>query len=184
MASHLGADEDAVDTVKFCCPQRVVDGDWDEWNELRSLSAAGLADNASYQRIQGNNPDGTRNPDFDVLIDIDNFIDYVIHGQFTGSEDWPGNYYVARDSGPDSEGFKFFTWDNDLAFRRNDKVTPDPGHNWWTESPGEIDIALRQNAEYRLRFADRVQQYYFNGGPLTSEASIARWNQLVDGLVP
>ena len=80
MASHIGADEDAVDTVKFCCPQRVVDGDWDEWNELRSLSAAGLADNASYQRIQGNNPDGTRNPDFDVLIDIDNFLDYVIHG--------------------------------------------------------------------------------------------------------
>ena len=135
----------------------LIAGDLEEWNELRALAAIGLADNASCQRIQGNNPDGTRNPDYDVLIDIDNFIDFVIHGQFTGSTDWPGNYYAVRDSGPDSQGFQFFTWDNDLAFPANDKVTPNPSSGWWTESPGELDIALRQNAEYRIRFADRVQ---------------------------
>ena len=180
LADHTGVDPDNVDTVKFCCPQRVVDGDWDKWNELRSLAASGLEDNASYQRIQGKNPNGTRNPAYDVLIDVDNFIDYVIHGQFTGSEDWPGNYYVARDRGPDSEGFKFFTWDNDLAFRRPDKVTTDPRHNWWTESPGELDVALRRNEEYRLRFADRVRQHYFDGGALTADAAVDRWNRLAD----
>ena len=179
VSAHTGAAEETLDTVKFCCPQRVVDGDLQEWNKLRTLAANGLTDEAAYQRIQGNNPDGTRNPNYDVLIDIDNFIDFVIHGQFTGSLDWPGNYYAVRD---ESLGFQFFTWDNDLAFLVNDKVTPDPGHPWWTESPGELDIALRQNAEYRMRFADRVQQHYFNNGALTSKAAVERWNQLADEL--
>ena len=36
-------------------------------------------------------------------------------------------------------------------------------------------MALLGNDEYRIRFADRVQQHFFNGGALTTEAVTARW---------
>ena len=67
------------------------------WNQLRSEANAGLSTTADYQRIQGNNPDGSPNRAYPVLIDIDNFIDYVINGHYHAQVDWPGNYYVIRD---------------------------------------------------------------------------------------
>src|SRR5205823_1722807 len=32
----------------------------------------------TYQRVQGNNPDGTRNPNYPILLDVDNLIDYML----------------------------------------------------------------------------------------------------------
>ena len=182
--THLGGDRSEYDVVKFCCPDRSTAGTIAMWDALLAESRAGLGDTASYQRIQGNHPDGSPNPAFPVLIDVDNFIDYLINGQYHAQGDWPGNYYVIRDQVPGrSEGFKYFTWDNDHPFaggnpNSGNKVQPSPGHNWWTESPGEMDIALRANADYRIRFADRAYRHYFHGGAMTVENNIARWQEL------
>ncbi len=188
--TYFGGDRTDYDVVKFCCPDRAIAGTTAVWDTLIAESRSGLADGASYQRIQGKNPDGTPNPAFPVLIDIDNFIDYVINGQYLASGDWPGNYYVSRDRVEGrSEGFKYFTWDNDLTFSSSNpnsgnKVQTSPGHNWWTESPGEMDIALRANAEYRMRFADRVYKHYHHGGAMTVENNISRWNSLASIVRP
>ena len=40
------------------------------WTRLYQLAQAGLASDAAYEYVQGNNPDGTRNPAFEDLIDI------------------------------------------------------------------------------------------------------------------
>jgi hypothetical protein len=188
--THLGGDRSEYDVVKFCCPDRTTAGTIAMWDALLDESRAGLGDAASYQRVQGNHPDGTPNPAFPVLIDVDNFIDYLINGQYHAQGDWPGNYYVIRDQIEGrSEGFKYFTWDNDHAFNggnpnAGNKVQPSPGNNWWTESPGEMDIALRANAEYRLRFADRVYKHYFHGGAMTVANNIARWEELATTVRP
>jgi hypothetical protein len=185
-AEHFGGDESDYDVISFCCPHEVNDGDMDEWLDLLARARAGLEDNAAYQLIQGNRPDGTRDPNLPVLIDIDNFIDFVIHGQYHASVDWPGNYYVIRSRSADSTGFKFLTWDNDLAFPNlnssSNKVRTDPGHPWWVTSPGAIDIALRENPEYRVRFADRAHRHLFHDGALTPEAAARLWSQIADGL--
>ena len=183
---HFGDEDSNYDAVKFCCGQRPVDGDVTKWNELLSRAQSGVSSNAAYESLLGNNPDGTRNPDTEVLLDVDNLIDYVIAGQYHASADWPGNYYVSRLRGADSTGFRFFTWDNDLAFVRNGNITVNADktrsdfNNWWTESPGVLDIALRANAEYRLRFADRVHTQYFNGGSLMPAATAQRWIDIAD----
>ena len=44
-----------------------------------------------------------------------------------------------------------------------------------TENPAKLHIELRKNAEYRLRFADRVQRYFFNDGPLTPDIMAKRY---------
>ena len=187
--SYLPGVREDYDVVKFCCPDRVVDGSMTTWNRLISRCNRGLADNENYFEIQGRNPDGSRNPGLQTLIDLDNFIDYAINGQYHAAGDWPGNYYVLRDGNDDrSEGFKYFTWDNDLAFVNAninlDKVRTDRGHPWWTESPGVMDIALRKNEEYRLRFADSVYRHYFNGGALTEAENIRRWNEIAAVVKP
>lgn len=188
--TYFGGNKDEYDVVKFCCPDRSTAGSITTWDRLLQSARSGLASNSSYQRIQGNFSDGRRNPALPVLIDIDNFIDYVINGQYHAQLDWPGNYYVIRDQVPErSEGFKFLTWDNDIPFgggnpASGNKVQTSPGHNWWTESPGEIEIPLRQNTEYRMRFADRVYQHYHHDGALTAEKNIARWNKLATRIRP
>lgn len=182
--TYLGGDKSEYDVVKFCCPDRSIAGSIAVWNDLLAEARAGLSSNLAYQRIQGNHADGTPDPRLPVLIDVDNLIDYVINGQYHAQGDWPGNYYVIRDQiDGRSEGFKFFTWDNDIPFaggnpNSGNKVQTSPGHNWWTESPGEIEIPLRTNAEYRMRFADRVYQHYHHGGAMMVANNIARWNEL------
>ena len=180
---HLEGDDSEYDVIKFCCPTDVEDGSMAVWNQLMSLAGAGFASDAAYQFIQGNNPDGTRNPAYEVLLDVDNLIDFMIAGQYHASVDWPGNYYALRRRGPESSGFQFVTWDNDLAIYGANIAADKTGSDGFTPStPGQIDLALRQNAEYRLRFADRVHKHYFNDGALTPAPSAARWNALVEEL--
>lgn len=188
--TYLDGTKDEFDVVKFCCPDRSTAGSIATWDRLLQAARSGLSSNVAYQRVLGNFPDGSRNPALPVLIDIDNFIDYVINGQYHSQLDWPGNYYVIRDQILErSEGFQFITWDNDIPFSggnpaSGNKVQTSPGHNWWTESPGEIEIPLRQNVEYRMRFADRTYKHYHHEGALTVEKNIARWNKLATHLRP
>jgi hypothetical protein len=180
-ATHFGGDKEDYDVVKFCCPTDVEDGDIAAWRTLYDLATAGLADNATYQFIQGNNPDGTRNPVYEKLLDVDNLIDFTLNGYYHASVDWPGNWYGVRRRGPDSDGFQFFTWDNDLAMPGANPFANKTGRdNFDDNSPGHIDWALRQNAEYRLRFADHIQKHLFHDGDLAPEAAAARWQRLVD----
>ena len=178
-SEYLGGEREDYDVVKFCCPDRTVAGDINAWNQLLGEARNGIDTISDYQRIQGQ--DDAQSPS---LLDVDSLIDYLIAGQFHGAWDWPGNYYAIRNRDEDcTTGYRFFTWDNDVIFDGGNpaianKVTPDPGHPWWTESPGEVDLGIRDNPEYRMRFADRVYQHYFNGGALSEEANIARWNDL------
>ncbi|MEX0586214.1 MAG: chitobiase/beta-hexosaminidase C-terminal domain-containing protein, partial [Pirellulales bacterium] len=97
------------------------------------------------------------------------------------SVDWPGNWYGVRRRGASSDGFQFFTWDNDRAMPNGSAFTDKTGRDFFDDnSPGHIDWALRQNAEYRLRFADHVQRHLFHNADLTPGPAAARWQRLVD----
>ncbi len=178
-ATYLGGDDTEFDAVKFCCPTYAVDGSMEAWDLLWDLAAAGLQDQAGYAFVEGRNPDGSPNPAYERLIDMDNLIDYMIAGQYHASGDWPGNWYGVRRRGPLSEGFHFMTWDNDLAFPSEslsaDK-TEDIDHRWFNFAPGHIDRALRENAEYRMRFADRVAHHYGPGGAYYVDPEYPFWD--------
>jgi hypothetical protein len=74
--------------------------------------------------------------------------------------------------------WRFHAWDQEHAF-----PTTDNGDSWTQtsnltgkddfEAPTEIHVNLMANAEYRLRFADRVQKLMYNGGVLTPAAARA-----------
>ena len=137
---------------------------------MLSLVRQGMdSDHANYQRIQGNNPDGTRNPAYDDLLDVDNYIDYMYSNFWGGTGDWPGhNYYAACRRPPNSTGFKFFNWDAEGAM----VIWSSLNANVTNVSDGAAIpyAALRQNPEFCLLFADHVQKHLFNNGPTTLRA--------------
>ncbi len=124
-ASYFGGDKSDYDTIKPQCGGCAVfatDGDLNAWQQLWTQAKAGLTTVAAYQKIQGNNPDGTRNPDYPVLLDVDNLIDYMLVILYGGNLDAPitnfgsnnviNNWFGTRPR-DGSHGFRFFTHDSE-----------------------------------------------------------------------
>lgn len=149
------------------------------WNAMLTQIRQGMGSIDAYQKIQGNNPDGTDNPAYDDVLDVDNYIDYLFSNFWGGTGDWGGrNWYVACRRPPNATGFKFFNWDMEGAIIIwSDLYVDRTGVNEAIQEPFQ---ALRQNAEFRLLFADHAQRHLFNGGPATSGASRARYKELAD----
>ena len=116
--TYLGGDKDNWDAIN--ADESINDSDMTEYNQLANFDFQS-GSTAAYQQVQGNNPDGTRNPTYPVLLDMNNFVDYMLMNFYIGNIDWPShNWYMARpeDSSPtnlDSTGFKFFPWDSEMA---------------------------------------------------------------------
>ncbi len=176
-AEHFGGERQEYDVLKDFA--EVQSGTGDAWGELMAQAAGGLATPAAYQRIQGNNPDGTPNPAFPSLLDADSLIDYMILHIYAGADDWPNhNWWAGRQRGAESAGFRFFAWDQEITNNSLGRTHT----SWGTRfedvsaynSPAYLYAQLRANAEFRLRFADRVHRHLFEGA-LTPEANIERW---------
>jgi hypothetical protein len=142
---------------------------------LAAASSVSIDD--MYYYLQGLNPDGTRNENYTVLVDMDNYIDYMITCFYVGITDWPThNFYAAMLSTEEGTGYKFFSWDTDSSLVLTTNMTK-----------AYLMVAqpyyyLCASSEFRMRFADRAQAYLYHGGPLTAEASAARYQVLVDEL--
>lgn len=147
------------------------DGNYDAWNRLMAMLSQDWSDNAVYQRAQGNNSEGTPNPSYENLLDVENMIDYLILNFYIGNTDWPGrNYWVGRDRTGD-QGFQFYPWDSETSlFSVGTDVT---GVNSAVARPY---AAARGNAEFRMKFADHVYRHFFNGGAFYVNPAAPAWN--------
>src|SRR5690606_31251113 len=66
-----------------------TDGTMDRGNRLHAAASADLSDNAAYFKLLGCKPDGTRDPQAEVLLDPANLIDYMLVIWFGGNLDAP-----------------------------------------------------------------------------------------------
>lgn len=187
----FGGEDEDYDVVNLCCPNRIDSGDFTEWQQLLSTARAGLSTDTAYQAIQGNFPNGTRNPSLKRLLNVDSFIGFAINGYYHASIDWPDNFFAIYDNVESlAQGWRFVIWDTDLGFPNfnvnANKVTPPEGVGTWAshDAPFAVDAALRQNAEYRMRLADRVYREYFNAGAYSSATNLARWQRLRNAIQP
>ena len=137
---------------------------------------------AYYWQIQGLDPvTHERDPDLPVLLDVDNLIDYMLLIFYTGDRDAPisnflsnvspNNWYGLRDRSGENGGFQFISHDAEhtLLMGLADRTGPYPAgwDNFFKSTPQMVHQDLMANLEYRLRFADRVRKYLFDGGVLT-----------------
>lgn len=176
MASYLGGKEDDFDVVKDHGGQ--VDGSWTAWSHLYNQAKAGLASNVNYQKVQGKNPDGTVNPGYENLLDVENLAGYMQYNMYIGNEDWDHNNWIAaRNRVTNEAGFRFFAWDAETSMT---DVNANMVNENNEENPSWFYTLLRGNEDFRVLFADLVQKNFLNGGPLSPEACIDRYNRLAD----
>jgi hypothetical protein len=198
-ASYLGGDPDNYDVVhRGGSIFEAQSGDFDAWNSLMALAEQAQTSQTAYMQLQGKNLDGTPNPATPALLDLTNYIDYIIVNSWAGNWDWPrNNFYAARDRDPSTTtGFHFFNWDGENTMGNNlsrsplnaDVFNPAtlPGSDWGQneasgdvhDNAGRIHILLRNNPEYRQLFADRAQVFLFNHGILAPESLIPRFQDV------
>ena len=109
----------------------------------------------------GRNADGSDNPDYECLLDVDNLIDYMLVIFYGGNYDAPGsawgqnfgpnNWYGIRNRN-NRDGFRFFAWDAEHTFRdvREDRTGPFPaGESYSGSNPQWIWQQCLENAEFR-----------------------------------
>ncbi|MEP0841744.1 MAG: lamin tail domain-containing protein, partial [Phycisphaerae bacterium] len=197
-ASYFGGRPEDYDVVKVEAGPYTInatDGDTNAWYRVYQAAQAGFASNEAYFKVQGLNPDGTPNPAYENLVDVDNLIDFNICTFYGGDLDGPisaflgnnapNNYYVSRDRTGRHGGFKSFKHDAEhtLLNVNEDRTGPYPaGSEFSRFNPQYLHQKLADNAEYRLRFADHVHKHFFNNGVLTPQAAtqrfLARTNQI------
>ncbi|MCA9240577.1 MAG: CotH kinase family protein, partial [Planctomycetales bacterium] len=180
-AMYYGGDKDNWDAIN---DGAATDGNLDTWNTMISLAQATASGStatraAAYQRLQGNNPDGTNNPAYEDYLDINNYIDYLLVNFFGGNVDWPHrNWYAARERGPDSTGFKFHSWDAESTMNLFGSNINTNRLNESVEAAQPYSY-LKNNADFRLEFADHAHRALFNNGALTPEQAILRYEGIL-----
>jgi len=175
-ATYYGGDKADWDGINSTVP--VNDSQTTAWNTLMSMSNESLENNRDYQQIQGNNPDGTDNPAYENYIDIDQYINFLIVNFYGGNNDWmTHNWYAGRLRGPQSTGWKGYTWDAEwvmgIGSGLDENSIGDTTSGSYLLKPYTY---LRLNAEFRLRFGDYAHKALVNGGPLYVNPAYPAWN--------
>jgi hypothetical protein len=169
-ATYLGGNKEDWDALN---QGELISGTRGAWDRLFALLDLNMSNNTNYQRLQGNNPDGSRNPAYENLLNVPSLIDYMILNFYIGNADWPGrNWWVGRDRN-DGDGFHFFPWDSETAL---DIAGVSEDRTGVTDSVARPYAAVRTNADFRILFADRVYRHFYNGGPFYVNPTNSAWN--------
>lgn len=169
-AEHFGGDKDDYDVINH---DGLQDGNAAAYNTMIALAnavngAAGVAaKNVAYQRLQGNLPSGLDDPARENYLDVVNYIDYMILNHYGGNNDWPDrNWFANRRRGADSDGFRFYAWDNEISLALSSRTSLFENNLGRTSGAAQAFGILRNYEEFRLQFADQVHKHLFNGGAL------------------
>lgn len=190
-ASYFKGKKEEFDAIKVSKDGdgiMATDGNLDAWRRVHEIASGDLSDNAAYYKLQGKLPDGSPDPDGEVLIDVDNVIDYAmvifysgnLDGAITwfGGDRWHNNWHGIRNRNG-KEGFKFFIWDAEHTFLvdsmneglHEDRTGPFPaGNDFRSSNPQWLWQQFLNNEEFRMRAADRIHNLYYGDGLLTPKA--------------
>lgn len=158
-AEYFGGDPDEYDVVKHT-GNNVIDGTGLAWNAMFNLARQGLADPANYDALR-------------AMLDVPSLIDYMLVNFYVGNTDWPHhNWYAVRRRVPDAK-YRFISWDAEHVLKSVGEDRTGIGN---ANSPAELYSLLRQNPEFRLRFADHAHRHFFNGGMLYVNPAQPAWD--------
>lgn len=151
-ANWNGGDEDEI------LAYNPIDPEPAQFTALRTLVAGG-----NWAQIQ-------------QAMAVDNFIDWYLMQHFGHNDDLKnnGNWRVAG-AGPSGLPWRFYLWDSERVLETASNTGPLAS----AQEPAGLLDSLDNLEEFRVRFADRVQKHLFNGGALTPENCLARWQARV-----
>lgn len=154
----------------------VEDGDIDEWNEMLNLVKQAASSRDSYQELLGIDDEGQRKKNTSQLLDVDNFIDYMLINQYAGNTDWDQhNWYAFRNRSDGKTGFRFICWDSELIFGSVTQNVLGINHK---NCPSYIFNTLMSNKAFYHKYIDRAYKHLTHGGLLTEKSVVAVWDSL------
>ena len=181
---HLGGKKEDIDVIKIEEEGgnhiEASEGDLEAWENMVE-TAANAYDDAYYYRLQGKDADGNPDPSQEALLDIDNFIDYMLINQYAGNTDWDHhNWYAIRRKGEESQGFRFLCWDSEL-------ILDNPHENVLTknngkESPTGIFNHLLENKVFAKRYMARAKELLADDGMLGAKSTEEVWDSLYNNI--
>ena len=181
---HLGGKKEDIDVIKIEEEGgnhiEASEGDLEAWENMVE-TAANAYDDAYYYRLQGKDADGNPDPSQEALLDIDNFIDYMLINQYAGNTDWDHhNWYAIRRKGEESQGFRFLCWDSEL-------ILDNPHENVLTknngkESPTGIFNHLLENKDFAKRYMARAKELLADDGMLGAKSTEEVWDSLYNNI--
>lgn len=214
-ASYFGGSDEDYDVMKSGLSDvggtEVAAGNDAAWHQLfteaQALAANPTANANLFWTMQGLNPDGTRNPNLPVLLDVDNLADYMLDIFYTGGFDTglsqflgnnqANNWFGIYDHATADQGFQFFIHDNEHSLGADQNVVHGSQnidrtgpfnngnqHNYAQYNPQYLHQDLMASPEYKQMFIDRVQKAFFNDGALTVTNDIARLMERVGEVDP
>ena len=195
--SYLGGVNEQYDVIKNDSSGsralHATDGTIDSYRRLYDAAVAGFDSDSAYFAVRGLRPDGTPDPTGERLLDSENLMDYMVCTYYTGDPDAPvscwahfSNNVFAIYNRVQPEGFTWYRHDAEHSLGANggvnegrlltDTTDRSIGEQWRHFNPAWLHLRLTEHPEYLMKFADRVNKYFFNGGILTAERNIHRWN--------
>jgi hypothetical protein len=168
-ASYFGGEKEDWYVVSH---SGTLSGASDRFKELLELAEGGnLAEPEKYAQVNS-------------LLDVPQFVDYLILEWYGGNTDWPQNNWYAAVQNPTGQ-VRYFAWDGELTWVEGAKV-----HTGQTNAVGLTNTikplfeALIQNPDFKMLLADRVYHHLFNNGALTDANAQARWLHLANEVEP
>ncbi|HEY7089467.1 MAG TPA: chitobiase/beta-hexosaminidase C-terminal domain-containing protein, partial [Tepidisphaeraceae bacterium] len=178
---YYGGDKDDYDVIKHGSDDVSHNYTWVEGGEAAEGRYATLVN--ATRDVQSDPTNAAKYQAVTDLLDVDAFIDYMIVHFYGGNIiDWSNNnWYATRDRVTAGAKWTFHEWDQEHAFPA--AVNTDAtvyNASGESETPKELNNNLMANAEYKLRFNDRMQKLMRNGGVLTPSPAQATYQARVD----
>lgn len=208
--SYFGGDKDDYDVIKVDIGENwnlyvieATDGNTDAWEEIWNITQQGFAANINYYKLLGLDFTGEPDTSKRVLLDIDNFVDYMLTIFYTGNFDAPvskfsgnynpNNFFAIYNRNNKHEGFKFLNHDAEHTLLTDpagpgiglyeNRVKIDMNVSSFNKfHPQWLHEKLTDNKEYKVKFADRVYRHFFNNGVFVPDSCIARFRKTADQL--
>ncbi|MCU0363919.1 MAG: CotH kinase family protein, partial [Bacteroidales bacterium] len=209
--SYFGDDSDDYDVVKVDVEAgyqvEATDGNLDSWQKLLFMCSEGFSTEASYNALEGRDANGVPYRGGEILVDIDNLIDFMLVIFYTGNIDSPtavfmgnkkaNNFYAIDNRNDRSKGFMFFTHDAEHSLF-NEANSPGIGlaenrvnigsrtdnlrmevNSISSFHPQWLHYKLTSNKEYVARFQNRAYKHFSPGGVFTEEKARERVSKRV-----
>jgi len=134
--------------------------------------------NVAFKRMQSLASGSNYNSLLDEqLLDMDNYIDYMLTNYYIGNLDWDkNNWYTARNRVEPGLGFVHLVWDAET-------ILSDVNLNLVKVINGELTTRfsnLSKNADFKLKVADRLYKHFYNDGALTPAHTVPLYKAMAD----
>lgn len=159
----------------------VEEGTAEAWTQLMAAAGRNLDDRSNWDAVM-------------AMLDVDEVIDYWLINIYAAMWDWPNNNWVAaRERSPEGK-WRLYIWDAEGAFGHYGEKPPNyntiqidlrGSSGTGANQQSELFRRLYRSAEFRLRFADRINRAFFNGGTLDDrDPANSRFRKHLDDLRP